>query len=111
MQSTAPVVPGELRAFLSQPLRVSLEQDRTIEGTLICLDRQQNLVVNEAWEVRRGEGGEMQESRCWRGLIMLPGRAIRRVERAAPGSAPPSRAGAFAGDDRSQWAFDDDDFL
>lgn len=108
-----PVVPSELRPFLSQQLRVSLVQDRTVEGTLICLDRQQNLVLSEAWELRRAGGGEVHESRCWRGLIMLPGRAIRRVERLAPGSTPPSRHAlpAPTGNDRAPWAFDDADFL
>ncbi len=61
-----------LKSLLNAQTRLSLKDGRVLEGTLVCIDRQQNFVLNEATGFRNDADFPQ--------MLLVPGRFIAKVQ-------------------------------
>jgi len=62
---------AKLRAWMRSHIRVTLTDGRTLVGTLVCTDREGNIILSACIEHNDGE----EEARLL-GLTMVPGKHI-----------------------------------
>ena len=61
-----------LKTLLNAETRLSLKDGRILEGILVCIDRQENFVLNDATGFR--------EDLDFPQMLLVPGRFVTRIE-------------------------------
>jgi N-alpha-acetyltransferase 38, NatC auxiliary subunit len=73
---TAQVAPVErLKSLMGYTWRISIQDKRIFLGTLVCTDKDKNIILTNADEMRRGEPNGR-----YVGMIMIPWRWVVKAE-------------------------------
>lgn len=65
-----------LKSLLGYTWRISIQDKRIFLGTLVCTDKEKNIILTNADEFRRGEPGNGR----YVGMIMIPWRWVVKAE-------------------------------
>jgi small nuclear ribonucleoprotein (snRNP)-like protein len=63
-----------MEIFLDKSARLSLKDGRTLEGILVCVDRQENFVLNGATGFNPKNISEAPQ------MLLVPGRFVTKIE-------------------------------
>lgn len=75
--SVDPPALANLKAALGSLFRISIPDGRVFEGRFVCIDRDRNIILQDAEEQRASEGTASKRSV---GLVMIPGDMIQTAE-------------------------------
>ncbi|XP_050740274.1 N-alpha-acetyltransferase 38-B, NatC auxiliary subunit-like [Eriocheir sinensis] len=83
----------KLEKWLHSSMKIEMTDGRTLVGSFVCTDRDNNIILGSCTEhLRPDEDGREEEPRVL-GLAMIPGRHIISIcidEASQPPAAPPS---------------------
>jgi len=65
-----------LNSLLGHTWRISIQDKRVFLGTLVCTDKEKNIILTNADEFRRGEHGNGR----YVGMVMIPWRWVVKAE-------------------------------
>jgi len=69
-----------LKKMLNKTFRIRIADGRTLIGTFLCTDKDQNIVLGQCQEYVKSNGPESGEEARILGLAMVPGRHIVSID-------------------------------
>ena len=63
----------DLKTLLEKQTRLSLNDGRILQGSLVCVDRQENFVIDQATGYKSG-GLEIPQ------MLLVPGKFVHKIE-------------------------------